>query len=415
MRARLAALAWSFLGCSTLALAACGDGSADLVNPGPSSSTPRTTDDVILDTYRRQMTQVYTMVDTCQNDRTDACFRRVQASLQDGVQPQRSAIQLDDSVGQRNWLDDRLREVQSFSKENICPAVSYVVEPAEKYGDALRVYFVLGATGAIGAVGQAIMGAELTWELTQHEASGFTYSGGGIGNSIGASVGAYGSFAFSGSGGNIVGNWSGYFVGASLSLSIPFTRIGVGASAYCSFDPASPQRTCYPDKVVGVAIQASIGLDIANVLAVQGGVSQTYYGVDRYLVQYMHGGGWLNEDRDDHVKYNPAYNLSAGAVQAVDILFYGPLPPQLAAALTAVGIDAAKAGGKSLSEWCASEQNDKCPGRPDGMHCSTFEPRAAFLCQGDSNVGADSCPEGEHCVESGGNTLQCAPDTDAGR
>ena len=325
--------------------------------PAPAEQKPELTatrDAAIVADFQHDLGAILAAADGCRDDRSDACLARV---LADGgnVTGQSGVLRPND------WLTQNVNWVRSLTKQQICQKMAFAIPYTRTFTNAVRIYFVLGVTagGGAGVVGSG--GAEAVWELNRHQAAAFTFTGLGVGNVAGGSAGAYSGVAISGLGGDIIGNWSGRFITAQVGLSIPETDIGI--DIYNFRDTNVTTVAGLMRGVQGMAVGASVGVNFLNPAVSVTGGSSVYHPHDDMTVD-MNGRGALSYVRgaagNKYRQFNDSqslagYRLTAGGLQALDILWYGASLPQILAALTAYGIDKLNESGLGLAAWCGQE------------------------------------------------------------
>ena len=310
-------------------------------------------DAAIVADFNRDLGTILDAADTCRNDQSDACLTR--AFSTEGVTARSAAVHPQDTIAQNvAWL-------RSLTKRKICQKLAFAIPFTRQFTSDVRLYFLSGIGGSGGAAGIVSGGAEVVWELTRHQQAAFTFVGLGGGNIAGISVGGYMGVAVSALGGDLIGNWQGQFLNANVGISIPETDIGVDIITFRDTNVTSVNGLTRG--VQGLAVGGSIGINVLNPgVAVSAGTS--FYRPHDDLTASMNGRGTLSYVTGPAgARYRQfrdgaslgGYRLSAGGLQAIDILWYGVNLPQLLAAFVAYGVDKLNESGVGLEDWCSSE------------------------------------------------------------
>ncbi len=405
--------------CVALPSLVTGCSSAD---PGPSVAEREeaaiATKNAALDAdFRRQLSSAIAIAEACRTDRTEECAMRA-LERASGNAPAGAGVQPRDWW---NWeaAKDRAEQALALTHEAICDSLRWTQ-------GHVRVYYMIGASGQAGVGVYGIAGAERVWDLTLHQGLAYVYAGGGVGNVGGFSASVYEGFAVAGRGGGLLDNWSGCFIGDSVSLAIPETQIGGGLSGFrgCSTNPAAVQ---------GVAWHGDAGLNAFNP-AVSVTAQGTYYIPFDLETEAMH---WFTDDvhgnkserfLDFKGVSTPWGSLTAGYAQAVHILWYGGgAPGSIGAAAAAIGLDSFRAnaswcarrtaqvgcgngGGDLSTAACAGggELGDDSPTDPGSMgppgQPPPPPPSDAVSCAVD-----DHCDAGDVCSPNGPDAFCCRP------
>jgi hypothetical protein len=382
------------LAAAALGIPALVSGCAPDPEPAPSASTSTAErDQRIVAEFQRDLGRIFAAAEACQSDHSDACVERAlngQAALGTA------------SLHTNNWVTDTIAWLRNLTRQGICSRLGFVVPYAQRFSGDVRIFFAAGANVSGSIVGQVTAGAEAVWELNRHQAAGFNYSGVSAGNVMGGGAAVYQAIAVSGNGGDVISNWSGNFYGANADVSIPETSIGVQIGSFRSdLNPANIRA------VQGIVVGGSAGINLFSPgVAVTAGRT-TYFPYDK-LTTVMLGRGTFSSlaggAGQHYLQFKPAYGVSAGATQALDILWYGQSLPQIAAAMIAYGIDKLNESGLSLVSWCgdASASLD-CGGSSGGLStaaCAAGDEEAAIPNDPANTPPPEvlSCVVDDHCA-----------------
>jgi hypothetical protein len=348
--------------------------------------------------FHRQLSSAIIVGNACANDRTEACALR---ALSDPslLTTRSGSVQIQDawSVSDVKRLVSKAR---SLTRSAICQTTAWA-------RNNVRLYYFNGVSvqGAAGG-GYLNGGGERVWDLKLHQAVGYGYGGGGIGNVTGFSASVYEGYAVAAQGGGLHDNWDGCFLGGSVSVAFPETQIGAGIGSFRGCSLGAKNAIDLVTAVQGVTWNVSAGLNVANVVAVTAQVGATYYVAFNPLTQSMHSSytdDVIEDDRGEFLNFTPVNvpvlgQFSAGYSQAANILYNGPSAGSLVAAAAAIGIDLLERD----DGYCNSRTAEVLPCGGSGGGVSTA------ACSG----GGESWPPADD--GSTGDTTPITPGTDAG-